>query len=267
MNLIPLYFCKFQPCHIQVVGFDPPSMAPQVPTDPLVFMLAPYSMTKAEYDLWGPGIPFTKWVMVEIEYDEFSGTRLMPSLIATVCVLASLTPLQSVIICILCTLVTFKQNTCVRLALLLVLSLTLSVCPSRSIPMALMALLGSLPLGTIQTSQATLFLVAHGQWVFFHSYSLFFLFLHPNTCSNNLSFKIQPIVQEHEDLVWLAGNLKLELTNYSWQLYGGKDMSDDDDDDDVGGEGGGGLALTLSHQSRKRHFRWPYKQTDRHSIA
>ena len=32
-------------------------------------------------------------------------------------------------------------------------------------------------------------------------------------------------------------------------------MSDDDDDDDVGGEGGGGLALTLSHQSRKRHFR------------
>ena len=162
MNLIPLYFCKFQPCHIQVVGFDPLSMAPQVPTDPLVFMLAPYSMTNVEYDLWGPGSPFTKRVMVELKYDEFSGTRLMPSLIATVCVLASLIPFQSVIICILCTLVTFKQNTCVRLALLLVLSLTLSVCPSRSIPMALMALLGSLPLGTIQTSQATLFLVALG---------------------------------------------------------------------------------------------------------
>ena len=32
-------------------------------------------------------------------------------------------------------------------------------------------------------------------------------------------------------------------------------MSDDDDDDDVGGEGSGVLALTLSHQSRKRHFR------------
>ena len=93
MNLIPLYFCKFQPYHIQVVGFDPPSMAPQVPTDPLVFMLAPYSMTNVEYDLWGPGIPFTKRVMVELKYDEFSGTRLMPSLIATVCVLASLTPL------------------------------------------------------------------------------------------------------------------------------------------------------------------------------
>ena len=80
--------------------------------------------------------------------------------------------------------------------------------------------------------------------------------MHPNTCSNNLSFKIQPIVQEHEDLVWLVGNLKLELTYYSWQLYGGKDMSDDDDDDDdVGGEGGGGLELTPSHQLRKRHFR------------
>ena len=82
--------------------------------------------------------------MVELEYDEFSGTCLMPSLIVALCVLASLIPLQSVIICILCTLVTFKRSTCVRLALLLVLSLTFSVCPGRSIPMALMALLRSL---------------------------------------------------------------------------------------------------------------------------
>lgn len=43
--------------------------------------------------------------------------------------------------------------------------------------------------------------------------SLSFLLLHPNTCSNNLSFEIQPTIQEHEELVWLKGNLKLELTD------------------------------------------------------
>ena len=40
-----------------------------------------------EYELQGPGIPFTKQVTVELDYDEFSGTRLMPSLIAPICVL------------------------------------------------------------------------------------------------------------------------------------------------------------------------------------
>ena len=39
-----------------------------------------------------------------------------------------------------------------------------------------------------------------------------------------------------------AGNLKLELTEYSWQLYGGgdKEEDDDDDDDDDGGDDAGG---------------------------
>ena len=45
--------------------------------------------------------------------------------------------------------------------------------------------------------------------------SLSILLLHPNTCSNNLSFKIQPTIQEHEELIWPMGNLKLELTKYS----------------------------------------------------
>ena len=58
--------------------------------DHLVFMLAPHSITNMEYDLWGPGIPFTNRVTNELDYDKFSGTRLMPSLIAMVCVLASL---------------------------------------------------------------------------------------------------------------------------------------------------------------------------------
>ncbi|KAK9993447.1 hypothetical protein SO802_023150 [Lithocarpus litseifolius] len=53
----------------------------------------------------------------------------------------------------------------------------------------------------------------------------------PNTCSYNHSFKIQPIVQEHKELIWLAGNLKLELTEYSLPLYSGEDAGGDDDDD------------------------------------
>ena len=45
------------------------------------------------------------------------------------------------------------------------------------------------------------------------------------------------------------GNLKLELIEYSWLLYGGED-----DDKDDGGDGVGGLESTSSHQLRKRHF-------------
>ena len=69
--------------------------------DPLVFMLALRSITIAEYYLWGLGIPFTERVTDELDYDEFSGTRLMPSLIAAVCVLASLISFQPFVICIL----------------------------------------------------------------------------------------------------------------------------------------------------------------------
>ena len=47
------------------------------------------------------------------------------------------------------------------------------------------------------------------------SCSLYFLFLHPNTFSNNLFFKILATVQEHGELILLAGNLKLELIEYS----------------------------------------------------
>ena len=57
---------------------------------PLVFMLGPCSMMEAKYDLWGPSIPFTNRVTDEVDYDEFSGTRLMPSLTDLVCVLAPL---------------------------------------------------------------------------------------------------------------------------------------------------------------------------------
>ena len=68
-----------------------------------------------------------------------------------------------------------------------------------------------------------------------------------NTCSNNLSFKIQPIVQEYEELVLLVGNLKLELTEYSWQLYGSGVEEDDDGGGGGGGDGVGGSKSTPSH--------------------
>ena len=45
----------------------------------------------------------------------------------------------------------------------------------------------------------------------------------------------------HEDLVWLARNLKLEVTEYSKLLYSPKgDGGGGNDDDDGGGSGGGG---------------------------
>ena len=58
--------------------------------DPPVFMLTLRSMTNVKYNLWGPGIPFTDRVTDKLDYDKFSRTRLMPSLIVEVCVLASL---------------------------------------------------------------------------------------------------------------------------------------------------------------------------------
>ena len=54
---------------------------------------------------------------------------------------------------------------------------------------------------------------------------------------------MQPTIQEHEELVWLAGNLKLELTNNLRELYGPRGGAhpsggDDDDDDDDDGDSG-----------------------------
>ena len=158
-----------------------------------------------------------------------------------------------------CPLITLKWNICVRRVLLSVLLLILPICLGRSIPTALMALLGSVLLGAIQMSRATPSLKAPGWWVVFYPCSLSFLLLHPNTCSNNLIFKIQPTILDLKELVWLTGNLKLEMIEYSRQLYGGKDGEEEDDD---GGDGAGGLESTPSHQPRKRRFWWSY--TDRH---
>jgi len=71
-------------------------------------MLSPRSMTTAEYDLWRLDIPYSERVTDELDYSEFSETRLMPSLTAVVCVLASLIFFQPFIVLYSCTLVIFK---------------------------------------------------------------------------------------------------------------------------------------------------------------
>ena len=70
------------------------------------------------------------------------------------------------------------------------------------------------------------------------------------------SFQIQPITQEHEELIWLAGNLKLEVTEYSRRIYSPKGFAHpsggDDDDGDDGGAGGS--ETTPNYQPwRSRH--------------
>ena len=68
----------------------------------------------------------------------------------------------------------------------------------------------------------------------------------------NLSFfEPQPTIQEHEELVWLVGNLKLEVTNYLRELYGlgGVAYPGGGDDDDGEKED---LEATPSYWSRNR---------------
>ena len=65
--------------------------------------------------------------------------------------------------------------------------------------------------------------------------------------------------QEHEELVWLDGNLKLEVPQYSKDLYGPGRLAypnndDDDDNDDGDGDGGEDSEATLSYQPVKRCF-------------
>ena len=89
---------------------------------------------------------------------------------------------------------------------------------------------------------------------FLYLYPFHFLLCIPQACHNIVYLKKKnPAVAKHEELVWLAGNLKLEVTEYSRQIYGpdgyayhGNDVNDDDDGDE--------LKTTLTYQSRKRHY-------------
>ncbi|KAL0015427.1 hypothetical protein SO802_002496 [Lithocarpus litseifolius] len=70
-------------------------------------------------------------------------------------------------------------------------------------------------------------------------------------------------IQERGELVWLAGNLKLEVTQYLKDLYGPRglaypsndfDDDDDDDDDDSDVDGDEDSEATPSHRPKKRRF-------------
>ena len=72
-------------------------------------------MTNPEYQLWRSGIPDADRLVDDIDYAEFSETRLMPSLSAEVCIPSfSLSFLFS---CIFLHMVTLKCDTYVRVRL------------------------------------------------------------------------------------------------------------------------------------------------------
>ena len=73
-----------------------------------------------------------------------------------------------------------------------------------------------------------------------------------NTCPNTVFFSNSPTIQENEEFVWLARNLKWEVTKYSKRIYGLGGFSypgggDDDDDGDNGDGGAGGTETTPSY--------------------
>lgn len=64
-----------------------------VPMDPPQFILTPLFLTDARYHLWRSANPYIEQLVDDMDYDEFSETRLMPSHIAEVCILSLSTSL------------------------------------------------------------------------------------------------------------------------------------------------------------------------------
>lgn len=177
----------------------------------------------------------------------------MPSLLAPLCVLTFLSLLISYHLHS-CTLATLKWNICVRKALLLLLLLILLACLGQSMLTALMTLLGSILLGATHMSWATIFLKAPGRWVLLHFCSFSFLFLHLNTCSYNLSFKIYPTVQKCEELVWLGENTLgscMEAGMMRMMMVVVVAMV-------------GRFRVDFESSTKQRRFRWSCRQTNRH---
>ena len=69
-----LYLTKRGRC--QLVGRD----GLQIPMDPPEFVLAPHTMTDAEYNSWESGISYAKRLLERLDYEEFNISHLMPSL-------------------------------------------------------------------------------------------------------------------------------------------------------------------------------------------
>jgi len=87
-------------------------------------MLAPLSMTNAEYQLWRSIIPYTEQLMDDLDNDEFSETCLMPSISTEVCILSL--SLSFLFFCIFLIL-NYDDWVRVRLVLLLAVLLTLLI--------------------------------------------------------------------------------------------------------------------------------------------
>ncbi|KAL0004867.1 hypothetical protein SO802_012428 [Lithocarpus litseifolius] len=169
----------------QLVGED----VPRVSMDPPQFILAPLSITDAEYQR--NGIPYAGRLVDDLYYDEFNETCLMPSLIQEV---------------------DFASG------------------------------------GPVDPLHLPWFVYAYGLNGFAWERAV--------GCNTNFIGYLFP-EEEHEELIWLAGNLKLEVSEYSRGIYdpeGFAHPGDDDDDDEGGDDGGaGGSKTTLSYQPRKRH--------------
>ena len=63
-------------------------------------------------------------------------------------------------------------------------------------------------------------------------------------------------------MVWLTGNLKLEVTQYSKDLFGPRGLAyPGNDDDDSDSDGGEDSEATPSHRQGRGIFGDPYRQT------
>ncbi|XP_030933739.1 uncharacterized protein LOC115959448 [Quercus lobata] len=203
--------------------------------DPSKFMLVPHSMTDAEYNSWGSDIPYLGQLLEGLDYKEFNITHLMPSFTTQEKPAAGelIDPPH-----LLWTVYAYGLN---GFAWECVVPHNPNIM-GNPFPPKTWAMSLSSPL--------------------FFLLSLFFLV-------TSLSFfELQPTIQEHEELVWLARNLKLEVTNYSRILYGPRGAaypSGGDDDDDGGGDEEDS-EVTLNYQpTKRRHHCLPAVNTYRHT--
>ena len=146
---------------------------------------------------------------------------------------------------------TSNVENCNKRNLLPMSQLILHISLGRSILMALMALLRNMLCPIIPMSWAILFLPIHWRWVLHSLCSFsFWHFSLSSSATNPSFFELQPTIQEHKELVWLAGNLKLEVTNYSRYLYGPRGVAHPGSGDEEDSE------ATPSYQPRKRWHCW-----------
>ena len=106
--------------------------------DPFEFMLAPHSLTNAEYNSWGSSVSYAKWLLEGLDYEEFNITRLMPSLNVQVHAQSLFHSFISFLF-----VITSNVGNCNKGDLLPVSQMILHISLGRFMPMARMALFRS----------------------------------------------------------------------------------------------------------------------------